>query len=395
MINHEKNENIEYSFVMAPFYLIDDDHLLKSQLSNLNQQTENCFEVVIPDPHYNKRGWLKDFSKCLKYNLKHFPHVINNKVPKTFDYSIINDGVLLSESEKIITFQDWRFCDYKLIETLKKLKNYEFIGFLWQILYKDSDGRSKAHNISTIDIAEKQANDIYNYCLFPDMLYEIYFTNTFGNKSWGHYCINKDIWLDVNGIDEVVTNTRHYADLDINTRLNNLFNSRNKNIDIPMIKNTMVRIMHNKGKFLGGSNIQIDIEPNQSHYKCCFNSNSTEWGPVSQMNDKKFVYYVMDKINKNEFTKLYETTYSENFKKSNKDESLDDENSTIGFICNNCKVIGETPHWYKKSPSSRIRSLINIGLGEYRIGRNLMEINERIKNKSFEEKLKILKTSKN
>ena len=43
-----------------------------SQLLNLNEQTVLSFEVIIPDPHYSKRNWLKEFTKYLKYNIVHF-----------------------------------------------------------------------------------------------------------------------------------------------------------------------------------------------------------------------------------------------------------------------------------------------------------------------------------
>jgi hypothetical protein len=133
MINY-KLCNPDYSFVMAPFYLIGDDELLKSQLLNLNYQTDKSFEVVIPDPHYSKRKWLSEFVKTLQYNVVHFPYVINPNIPKTFDYGIFNNGVLMSSSNKIITFQDWRFCHPKIIKILKMFNSFKFVGFNLQIL---------------------------------------------------------------------------------------------------------------------------------------------------------------------------------------------------------------------------------------------------------------------
>jgi hypothetical protein len=71
---------------------------------------------------------------------------------------------------------------------------------------------------------------------------------------------------------------------------------------------------------------------------------------------------------------------------------LDSENSTIGFMCNNCKVIGETPHWYRKWPGTRTKSLCDIGIGDFKIGRNLSELDKKIKDKTFEEKVEIINT---
>jgi hypothetical protein len=378
---------------MAPFYFIGEDELLISQLNNLKFQTDKKFEVVVPDPHYEKRGWLTNFAKTLNYNFIHFPYVPNLKTPKSFDYGILNNAVLMTNTNKIITFQDWRFCHPKLIKILRQVSDHKFIGFNWQVLYKDAcdgvewDGkRTTHHKKSTINISVNDAVKMYETGFFANIPWEASREKTFNNSCWGHYCINKDLWMQVNGIDEVATNTRHYADLDLNARLEELFKSNNMHIEIPMIKNVMVRMMHNKGLYFGGSNIPLNFEVNNLHKNCCFIDRGS-------MNDKKFVLYTIQNINNGKFTKLYETKYSEHFVRHNTNEALDTNHATIGFQCNDCHVIAETPHWYEKSPNARIKSLIGIGKNGNKIGRNLNIINELIKNKSFEEKVSILENS--
>lgn len=385
MIEHKPLQTVDYSFIMAPFYLIGDDELLRSQLINLNFQTVVNFEVIIPDPHYNKRIWLKEFTKTLKYNVYHFEYRVKSKVPKSFDYGILNDAVLISNSNRIITFQDWRFCHYQLIENLQKLKHFDFIGFDWQILYKDdfSSQISTHHPNNTIDINYIESEYLYKYGLFPQINLEISLTKTFHNSCWGHYCISKELWLSINGIDEVVTNTRHYADLDLNTRLQNFYETNLKPVEIPMIKNAMVRIMHNKGNYFGGSNIPIEYEINQSHRNCCFVN-------TGSMNDLQFTEYVINKIQLNEFKVLHSIPYSQDFIKNNENKNLDTKHSIIVFQCVKCKVIGETPHWYEKSPKSKIKSYINIGEGDYIIGRDLCKIDNMIKNLDFNDKINLL-----
>ena len=297
MINYNIIEP-KYSFIMAPFYLIGDDELLRSQLLNLNLQSDYSFEVIIPDPHYSKRSWLSSFVTSLKYNVIHIPYIPNTKTPKSFDYGILNNGVLIANTNKILTFQDWRFCNNRLVEELNKYEKYKFIGFNWQILYKDSEVISKNWSENTIDISENDAKILYDFGIFPEMEMEISKVNTFHNSCWGHYCINKDLWLDVNGIDEVVTNTRHYADLDINTRLEYFYKKNNQEIEIPMIRNAMVRIMHSKGNFFGGSNIELDYMYKNNHMNCCFSK-------TGSMNDKTFTHYTIDKIEKDELTFHY------------------------------------------------------------------------------------------
>lgn len=392
MINY-KLCNPDYSFVMAPFYLIGDDELLKSQLLNLNYQTDKSFEVVIPDPHYSKRRWLSEFVKTLQYNVVHFPYVVNPNVPKTFDYGIFNNAVLMSSTNKIITFQDWRFCHPRIIKILKMVDNFKFVGFNWQVLYKDdclgleprrmNPIKSNEHSKSTIPISIEDANVLYRDGKFNDLPWESTRVNTFHNSCWGHYCINKDLWLAVNGIDEVATNTRHYADLDLNTRLQEYFRVKKLVIEIPMIKNVMVRMMHDKGQYFGGSNIPLDFKINEDHKNCCFVN-------TGMMNDKASVEYVVSKINKKEYVKLYETKYSEEFVRNNNNDALDKNHATIGFQCSKCGLIGETPHWYEKSPSARIKSLTNIGIGKHKLGRDLNHLNNLIAGQSFEKKVEIL-----
>lgn len=382
MINY-KLCNPDYSFVMAPFYLIGDDELLKSQLLNLNYQTDKSFEVVIPDPHYSKRKWLSEFVKTLQYNVVHFPYVVNPNIPKTFDYGIFNNAVLMSSTNKIITFQDWRFCHPKIIKILKMVNSFKFVGFNWQVLYKDDCRKSISHSVSTIPISIEDANILYRDGIFNDLPWESTRVNTFHNSCWGHYCVNKNLWLAVNGIDEVATNTRHYADLDLNTRLQEYFKVKNLTIEIPMIKNVMVRVMHDKGQYFGGSNVPLDFKINENHKNCCFVNTGI-------MNDKAFMEYVVRKIDKKEYVKLYETKYSEEFIRNNNNDAFDKSHATIGFQCLKCGLIGETPHWYEKSPRARIKSLTNIGIGKHKLGRDLNHLNNLIAGQSFEKKVEIL-----
>lgn len=382
MTVHQIRSEINYSFLMAPFYLIGDDELLKSQLLNLNNQTDKSFEVIIPDPHYSKRKWIKEFCKELEYNLIHYKYETNFKIPRTFDYGIFNNSSLISNSENLIMFQDWRFCHHELVERLKKT-NYEFIGFNWQVLYTEESPLSTHHPKSTIEISTVESKILYENGIFPFINMEEILVNTFHNSCWGHYCISKRLWMEINGIDEVATNTRHYADLDINTRLQEYFRINNKIIEIPMLKNAMLRLMHNRGNFFGGSNIELDYKINNEHTKCCFVG-------TSEMNDKKFTHYVVDKIKNEEYSKLYEIEYSEDFKNNNKNESLDDEYCIIGFQCNKCKVVGETPHWYEKSPNCKVEAMFDIGNENFKIGKNIKFINSNLLSKPVETKIEIV-----
>lgn len=379
-MTNKKLYDPQFSFIMSPYYLVDEDKLMRSQLLNLNNQTKKIFEVVIPDPHYKKRGWIADFATKLNYNLIHFPYESNLKTPKMFDYGIFNDGVLMSSSNKIITFQDWRFVHHSLCDILRQFKSNWFVGFTWQLCHRENQGES------TIRMTKIEANRLYDSGIFPCLPYEITNTNSFHNPSWGHYCIDKNLWMQINGIDEVATNTRHYADLDMNCRLQECYRRKGWSVNIPMIKNVMARIYHHKGGLFGSSSVQVDYEVDNSFNDCCFIR--TGW-----MNDKAFVEYAAEKINKQEWKKLYEVPYSDDFKRHNCNPNLDTNYCTIGFQCNKCGVIAETPHWYEKSPQARVSSLIGIGDGDVKLGRNLNKISQSLQNKNFEEKVKILRNS--
>ena len=213
MTNHQINKPI-FSFVMAPFYLIGDDDLMKSQLLNLNNQTNKSFEIIIPDPHYPKRNWISEFVKKLNYSVVHFPYVSNTMVPKIFDYCIFNNAVLMANSNKIITFQDWRFCHHSIVDLLLQFNQYDFVGFDWQISYKDKSclNPDQTHRIidwqipykdnsclnpdpmhRIIDMNLKYSEILYKNGIFPKIKHEISFVKTFLNGSWGHYCINKHL----------------------------------------------------------------------------------------------------------------------------------------------------------------------------------------------------------
>jgi hypothetical protein len=376
---------------------------MKTQLLNLNNQTNKSFEVIIPDPHYPKRNWISEFVKKLDYSVVHFPYVSNTIVPKIFDYCIFNNAVLMANSNKIIIFQDWRFCHHSIVDLLLQFDKYDFVGFKWQGLYIDTIpvfGHDK-YDITnkTIDMNSKDAEILYKNGIFPKIKHEISFVKTFKNSSWGHYCINKHLWMSVNGIDEVATNIIRDVDMDLSTRLDEFYKRNKKKIEIPIIENVMVRIMHNKGKKILESNLTLPYKINDSYKKCCFVDTIQMIGPsrnllkIIKRKDKEFVEYVLKKIQKKEFTKLYETKYSKEFVENNKKKLLDVKNSIIGFQCNSCKIIGETSIWYTKCPNSRVKSFIGIGNDKYKLGRNLIAINRCLNNKTFEEKVKILNES--
>lgn len=355
---------------MAPFYYTEDDILLKSQLKNLEFQKDKTFEVIIPDPHYKKRGYLESFVKNLSYNVVHYPYESNLQTPKSFDYGILNDASLMASSNKLVIFQDWRFCNVQLVQILKKFNNSWFIGFEWQG-YENTTPSGKK---------------LYEEGVIPSFSCELTHTNTFHNSSWGNYCINKNLWLEINGIDEVATNTRHYADLDMNARLSKCYASKGWVPHIPMVKNGMFRLQHNKGQLFGNSHVPLDYEVNSSHLSCCFVN-------TGGMNDKQFTHYAFQKIQSGDFIKLYETPYSESFKRHNGNPALDSSLCTLGFQCRKCGVIAETPHWYEKSPDARIASMIGKGVGNIKLGRNLSNISVELNNQSFEKKVEILRSS--
>jgi hypothetical protein len=373
----------EVSFIMAPFYLVDDDKLMRSQLINLNYQTNKNFEVVIPDPHYKKRSWLNDFVNSLGYNVVHFPYESNLKTPKMFDYGILNDGALMSSSNKIVVFQDWRYVHHNAVEIIKGFGQSWFITFWWQACYRDKVGT----NEFSLQVSTQDADAMYEQGIYPAVNCEISYSNSFNYPaSWGHYCMDRVLWMQINGIDEVATNTRHAADLDISCRLQEFWRRRNWTPNIPVIKHIMVRLNHNKGGLFGGSSVPLDYEINNKYMSCCFTR-------TGEMNDKAFANYTVEKIRNGEWIKLYETPYSDHFKKNNTNPELDSKYATIGFQCKNCGVIGEMPHWWDKSPEARASSLIGIGSGEIKLGRNLLAIHYAICNETFENKVKVLRNS--
>jgi hypothetical protein len=373
-----KKVNPVVSYIMATFFYVD--NLLESQLLNLNNQSNKNFEVIIIDPHFFKRD-ISELVNKLDYNVIHVPFYPNLKVPKCFDYSIFNNGFLLANTEKVVIFQDWRYIHQELTNLIIQNYNYEFIDLYWQMpgpyyynIFNDNMmdmetgeyvGNSSIDEISSmlkygnyfnLDIEELPNRDVF--------------------QSWGHYCINKSLWIDVNGIDEVSTNTKHYADLDINRRLNNYYHNRKKEINIKVYKNVMMRVGHSKhgggDEFRGGSHITLDYKYNKDHSNCDVCSSKSLPG----ISHDDYYNHVIEHIKNNNYYELY-----------NNDDLI------IGFQCKKCNLIGEVPHWYDKIPNLRDKSLVGVGVGDYKLGRNLKVIQDRIENKSLLEKVNILKDS--
>ncbi len=373
-----KKVDPKVSYIMATFFYVDG--LLESQLLNLNNQTNKNFEVVIVDPHFFKRD-ISSLVDKLSYNVIHVPFYANLKVPKCFDYSIFNNGFLLSNTEKVVIFQDWRYVHPNLTSLIIENYSYDFIDLYWQMpgpyYYNIFD--NKVMNMEKDDyVGDSSIDDIYGMLKNGDYVnIDIEdLTNRDSFQSWGHYCINKSLWIEVNGIDEVSTNTKHYADLDINRRLNNYYNSRKKEINIKVYKNVMMRVGHSKhgggDEFRGGSHITLDYKYNKDHSNCNICSSKSLPG----ISHDDYYHHVIENVKNGNYYELY-----------NSDDLI------IGFQCKKCNLIGEVPHWYEKIPSLREQALIGVGVGDYKLGRNLKTIQNKIENKTLSEKIDILKDS--
>jgi len=383
MICHEVSKP-KYSFIMAPFYCMEDDWLMKSQLNNLSFITSHSFEVIIPDPHYSKRKWLSEYAKKQKYNIIHFPYVPNTKVPKSFDYAILNHGILMASSETIITFQDWRFVNRNILDVLNSFHQYDYIGLKWQLcIPKEED--LITYNINNYEkiIQFDQAQKMLQTGMMPELKEKTSIKNP-PEGIWGHWCISKNLLIEINGIDELATNTKHYADLDLERRLENFYKLKNKPFNVPKIENVMFRTMHQKGNYFGTSNIPIDYNVNQKHLNCCHNQGG--------FNDLQHTNYVVDKIKEGQYQQLSVTKYDDYISKIN-NPKLDKQHGIIRYYCNKCNLVSETYHWYEKIPFSRIKASVGIGKGDYKLGRNLEKIKLAIENKNFQEKVTILNNS--
>ena len=76
---------------MTPAYFDDSHMLLRTQLKCLYLQTVKDFDVLLIDPHYQKRkSVIPELADRFGLDIKHVPYTPNTNIGKFIDCSIFN-----------------------------------------------------------------------------------------------------------------------------------------------------------------------------------------------------------------------------------------------------------------------------------------------------------------
>lgn len=374
------------SYLMVPMYYVEG--LLESQLLNLSYQTNQNFEVIIVDPHYNKREKsLQKLFGYLKYNIVYSRYYPHPTIPKQYDYSLWNNCVLLSNTDSVTLFQDFRYSHPELTSFFI-INKEKYLKIEWQVCNGVETNIKNGNNF--IDINKKDIQDMCLCGIYPESI-NIEKKSTILNN-WGHYIINKDLWIELNGIDEHITSLHHYADLDLNARMTNYYDLNEIDKTATTIKNAMIRVAHNRNlsssklttKFRNGfSTEQFDNITKQPCKEC---SNLHLYGDINYFD------YVIELVNSGKYTLIDRKPLCEKFKETNNDK-LDKKNDFVVVQCNTCYTTSESQFWWIRTKNKKFKASIGIGCGKNKLGRNLSRINEDIQNISAKEKIEILKDS--
>lgn len=225
---------------MTPAYILPYDSLLVAQLKALARQTYQDFEVLLVDPHYQKRkSFIPQVAQNLKLNLIHFPYIPATHVAKNFDCAIFNTPFVLTTRPKVARLSDYRYVRPTWIETMMQYPVAQPLDFYYNNLNIDS-------------YLDYDLRDFVNLHQIPptdDNLYQT--TDPLDCK--GNICYPVDKWLELNGADETISNVYHWEDYEFNLRANNA------GYQVARIPNQLFRFHHLYGGEVGYANAAPDV----------------------------------------------------------------------------------------------------------------------------------------
>lgn len=258
---------------MTPAFLFESDWLLRAQLCCLSEQTCKAFDVLLIDPHYQKRrGYMNELAERYKLNIVHVPYRPNQEVAKFLDCAIFNAPYCYSESQRIVRYSCWRFVRP---------------GFTWECNKAKTNVDFRFHSISPPDFQGKDSNTETNHPMqIWDMKSDFVNWSAIPTKSgsggatwgpdadedapetlfplnaYGNYMVRREDWLKVNGTDECITNACHYEDMDFTLR------AHSAGLTCSRKAHLLYRLSHNYGNHSGRANVLPDHQFKQPCPEC-------------------------------------------------------------------------------------------------------------------------------
>lgn len=204
----------------------DNDWLLRAQLRCLSEQEFKDFDVVLIDPHYQKRkGYMPELAKRYNLNLVHIPYTPNLRVAKRLDCACFNAPYLFSESPKIVRYSCWRFVLPQFTKICVESKtsvdfyfhNVEPVG---SARHPETDHNTDIWNLGSDvvhwDKVPKKAGEpgaTWGADSDIDKPASLFFRNAYGN-----YAVSRKEWIAINGVNEGPFSVAHFEDQDFCVR---------------------------------------------------------------------------------------------------------------------------------------------------------------------------------
>lgn len=248
---------------MTPAFLFESDWLLRAQLRCLSEQTCKAFDVLLIDPHYQKRrGYMNELAERYKLNIVHVPYTPNQEVARRLDCAIFNAPYCYSESPKIVRYSCWRFVRPEFTWACNKAKTN--VDFRFHSISPTGPENTHAETNHNTDIWNFGSDEVHwdkvprragiggatwgpdSDVDEPDGLFRL--------NCYGNYMVFREQWVGINGCDETWSATAHYEDMDFCIR------AANAGMRCARKASTLFRLHHLYGPHSDRANVPIDHE---------------------------------------------------------------------------------------------------------------------------------------
>lgn len=266
---------------MTPAFYDENHMLLRAQLNCLSKQTFKDFDVWLIDPHYNKRkDVVPEMASHYNLNIVHVPYSPNPFIAKRLDCAIFNAVYCYSRSPRIVRLSCYRFVTPNFCAEIMSVPdnvNIDFYSYNVGPCMHEEQIRRSGNLIPHVkhEIIWNFESDEINWDAIPkspgcDMkgiwngdenLSLARWSSEaeietgiipFPLNAYGNILFWRENWIDLNGTNEVFTNTDHWEDIDLDLRANI---HGQKAIRKPKL---MYRLFHYHGGFSQRSNIEVD-----------------------------------------------------------------------------------------------------------------------------------------
>jgi len=382
---------------MTPAFYDEGHMLLRAQLKCLSQQTFKDFDVWLIDPHYDKRKEvIPEIAEHYGLNIVHVPYSPNTFIAKRLDCAIFNAVYCYSRAPRIVRLSCYRFVTPDFCEQIMNSPinvNIDFYSFnVGPCMMEEIERRSgnivphtkheivwnfESDEVHWEHIPQEPGCGMNGQWNGNESLSLARWTPEaeiktgiipFPVNAYGNIMFWRDNWLNINGTNEVFTNTDHWEDIDLDLRANI---SGQSAIRLPKI---MFRLFHWHGGFSQRSNVEVDHPCFQQCDSC-----------------KHFLRYANSMSDRKDRWKMFEMREKIKELTLYRDENI--------WRCNKCNLTGAMWGW-ENGEADYTNNIKQHGLyratilSDVKIGRNLRRlVGDMDRKSSLEDKVEIYNSS--